>query len=102
MAAPATPANLDVEETGSNAIYLSWDNVAGELGFYLYRSEDDLTYTMLAIIDVDTLLFWDGYVEFETKYYYKIAAYFLRYISCFVYPMLTSSISNSISLPANG
>ena len=75
MAAPATPANLAITETGSNAIHLSWDNVAGEIGFILYRSEDDITYNGLLWIEADTLTYWDGELDSLTAYYYKISAY---------------------------
>lgn len=75
MAAPSTPANLSIDEVASNAIQISWDNVAGETGFYVYRSENGSDYTAIADIAADTLSLWDMPLEAETQYYYKVSAY---------------------------
>ena len=75
MSAPATPANLSIDVIASNMLNLSWDNVAGETGFYLYRSLDDVTYNILVALDADVLAYWDDAVDFSTQYYYKVSAY---------------------------
>lgn len=75
MAAPSTPANLSVDDVASNCIHLSWDNVANEDGFYIYRSRDNVDYDKRAKVDSDVLEFWDYDVKSETTYYYKISAY---------------------------
>ena len=78
MAAPATPANLSIDVVASNCLKLSWDNVAGEDGFYLYRSTDDGVsdpYAKVATLDADVLVYWDREVAPATQYYYKVSAY---------------------------
>jgi hypothetical protein len=75
MAAPATPANLTIDAVGSNAIQISWDNVSGETGFYVYRSLNGSDYDKVAEVDADVLVFWDGPLEPSTDYYYKVSAY---------------------------
>lgn len=75
MAAPATPANLSIDVVASNTLQMSWDNVAGETGFYLYRSLDDATYYKIISLAADVLSYWDRDVGPATQYYYKVSAY---------------------------
>jgi hypothetical protein len=75
MATPATPANLAVSLVASNCLKLTWDNVAGESGFYLYKSYDGVTYFKVAGLDADELYYFDRSIEADTEYYYKISAY---------------------------
>jgi len=76
MAAPATPANLAIDQVASNAIKLSWDNVAGEDGFHLWKSYDSgVTYESIADIPADTLTWYDMDCGPSTEYYYKVSAY---------------------------
>ncbi len=75
IAVPATPANLVVDATASNLIEVSWDNVAGETGFNLYRSIDDATYILHAILPADEVSHDDWTVNPSAQYYYKISAF---------------------------
>ncbi len=76
MAAPSTPANLSIDTTASNGFELTWDNVASELGFYLYRSTDNwVTQRKILKLAVDVLTAFDLGLVASTQYYYKISAY---------------------------
>jgi hypothetical protein len=76
MAAPATPANLAVALTASNCLKLTWDNVANETGFNLYKSFDGgSNYELCMILDTDVLEHYDFDVDESTEYYYKISAF---------------------------
>ena len=76
MPAPATPAGLAVDQTASNAVKLSWDNVADETGFHLWKSYDsEVTYESIADIPADTLVWYDMDCGPSIQYYYKISAY---------------------------
>lgn len=77
MAAPSTPANLSIDTTGSNGFVLTWDNVAGETGFYLYRSTDNFVADSRRVLRtlVDVLKAWELGLLASTQYYYKISAF---------------------------
>ncbi len=76
MAAPSTPTGLTVDLTASNAVKLSWDNVADETGFHLWKSYDGgTTFESIADITEDTLTWYDSDCGASTQYYYKISAY---------------------------
>ncbi len=77
MAAPATPANLSIDTTASNGFELTWDNVALETGFYLYRSTDNFVADSrrVAKLATDVLTAFDLGLIASTQYYYKISAF---------------------------
>lgn len=76
MAVPSTPANLTIDQVASNAIVLSWDNVANEDGFHIWISYDSgVTYEILLEVDADTLIGYAMPLGSETEYYFKVSAF---------------------------
>lgn len=73
--APPVPAGLAIDYTASNAVKISWGNVAGEVGYYIYRSLDDITYILIGETAVDIVEYWDNMVGANTLYYYKVSSY---------------------------
>ncbi|KKN73937.1 hypothetical protein LCGC14_0395020 [marine sediment metagenome] len=77
MPAPATPANLSIDVTASNGFKLTWDDVASELGFRLYRSTDNFVADSSIVLKtgVGGLTAWDLGLVASTQYYYKVSAF---------------------------
>ncbi|MEL7534351.1 MAG: lamin tail domain-containing protein [Bacteroidota bacterium] len=71
---PATPANLDLLATTID-LNLSWDDVADEDGFTLYRSTDNLNFSSIATLAADQTSYTDASVQLESPYYYYVVAF---------------------------
>lgn len=71
MAIPATPTNFYVTQ-GNSQIFLQWDLEAGATSYTIQRSTDNVTFSTLASVAVNTYL--DAAVTLGTQYYYKIAS----------------------------
>lgn len=71
MAAPSTPTNLYVQQ-GNGQVYLSWDISAGATTYPVYRSIDNVTFTLLVSPAINNYL--DTTVTLNTQYFYKVAA----------------------------
>ncbi|MFK7925581.1 MAG: lamin tail domain-containing protein, partial [Bacteroidia bacterium] len=71
---PATPANLSLLATTID-LNLSWDDVANEDGYTLYRSSDNVSFSSIATLGVDQTSYTDASVALETPYYYYVAAF---------------------------
>jgi len=71
MAAPAVPSNLLVQQ-GNGQVYLSWDLTAGADTYKVYRSTNNITFTLLTTVSINNYL--DTAVTVNTQYWYKISA----------------------------
>lgn len=71
MAAPSTPTNLNVQQ-GNGQVLLSWDISAGATTYLVYRSVDNVTFTLLSSPAINNYL--DTAVTLNTEYYYKVSA----------------------------
>lgn len=75
MAAPGTPQNLIVQ-SANREILVSWDLSAGASSYIVQRSEDNVTYSVVATVSGSPLAtqYLDTAVVLETQYWYKVAA----------------------------
>lgn len=71
MAAPATPANLTINQ-GDGKVALIWQFVAGATSYNVYRSTDQITFSVLATTTEPQ--YQDTSVTVGTQYYYKVTA----------------------------
>jgi hypothetical protein len=71
MAAPATPANFVVNQ-GDGRVALTWQFVTGATSYNVYRSTDQITYTVIA--SPLQPQYEDTSVTLGTLYYYKVSA----------------------------
>lgn len=55
-------------------ISLTWTDVSGETGYKLYRSSDNVTYTLIATLANDELAYLDTFTT-ASGFYYKVRAY---------------------------
>lgn len=71
MAAPAVPVNLLVQQ-GNGQVYLSWDLTAGAMSYKVYRSLDNITYSLQSTVSINNYL--DTTVVVNTQYWYQLTA----------------------------
>ncbi|MDX2247318.1 MAG: endonuclease [Bacteroidia bacterium] len=71
---PAAPANLTLTATVDD-LSLTWDNVADEGGYLVFRSSDNVTFAQVADLGADVLAFTDNTMQLLTTYYYYVVAY---------------------------
>jgi hypothetical protein len=71
MAAPSTPTNFNIQQ-GNGQVYLSWGLSAGATSYPVYRSTDNVTFTLLATAATNSYL--DTAATINTQYYYKVSA----------------------------
>jgi chitodextrinase/predicted esterase len=73
---PFAPTNLAASASSENAINLFWQDMSNnELGFEIYRSEDNLNYQWVATTQADILMYHDTMLDGDTEYFYKIRTY---------------------------
>lgn len=75
MAIPGIPQNLSVE-TANQQILVSWDLSAGAASYIVQRSQDNVTYAVLATVSGSPLAtsYLDTSPTLGTNYWYKVAA----------------------------
>ena len=75
MPAPATPQNLYVS-TANAKDFLSWSLVVGATGYNVYRSLDNVTFTLLVAISGTPLAtsYLDSAVTVGTQYWYRVTS----------------------------
>lgn len=75
MAAPSIPLNF-YAQTANRKNLASWSQVQGATSYVVYRSEDSITYTLIATISGSPLAtsYLDEAVVTGTQYWYKVAA----------------------------
>lgn len=71
MAAPATPTNFTLQQ-GNAQVLLMWNLVAGATSYKVYRSTDQVTYSLLASPAVTSYV--DTTALVSVQYWYKLAA----------------------------
>lgn len=72
---PAAPSELVAEAKAEQNISLSWvDNSAAEDGFVLERALDDLVWSWIATLPVDTRSYEDHGLAENTRYWYRVRA----------------------------
>lgn len=75
MSAPGIPQNF-IAQSANQQILLSWDLSAGADSYQLFRSEDNVTYTLLATINGSPLAtsYIDTTAILAVQYWYKVSA----------------------------
>ena len=70
------PSNLSLTVISSSQINITWtDNANNEIGYKLERSTDGVNYTLLSILNANTVLYSDTTVTSGNTYYYRVIAY---------------------------
>lgn len=71
MAIPATPTNFYAQQ-GNGQVYLSWSLATGATSYKVYRSLDNVTFTLYATVSPNS--YTDTAVTTGTNYYYRVAS----------------------------
>lgn len=71
---PTTPQNLNLISSATSLI-LDWNDAGTEDGYYVYRSTDNLNFTVLATLGSNTINYTDNNVVETQMYYYNVIAY---------------------------
>ncbi len=71
MAAPATPSNLAAQQ-GNGQVVLTWDLTAGATSYPIYRSTNNVSFSLLATAVTNEYL--DTTATINTQYWYSITA----------------------------
>lgn len=75
-ALPAVPANLLASGSGTSKINITWNDVASENGYELYRSANNTSnYLRLAVLPANTISYVDSGLYANSVYYYKVRAF---------------------------
>ncbi len=72
---PNAPTNFALSVISKNEIKLTWGNVASETGYKVYRSLDNIAFTEVISLPVNTTSFSDINLDCGTKYYYFVRAF---------------------------
>ena len=71
---PAAPSNFQLTAT-TTSLDLSWDDLADETGYNLYRSSDNVNFTQIANLAADVVSYSDNSVTLLATYYYYLEGY---------------------------
>jgi acid phosphatase type 7 len=75
LSAPAAPSGLSGRALSRTAIELTWtDNSANEGAFVVQRSSDRKSYTTIATVGANAVVFTDSTVAANKSYYYRVQA----------------------------
>ena len=73
---PAAPTSLAATAVSDTQINLTWAQaMANEDGFRIYRSADNVTFTLVATVGINAVSYSNTGLAGNTTYYYKVAAY---------------------------
>jgi titin len=73
---PQAPANLRVTAATKTTLSLAWDDRStNELGFYMERSSDGLTFTRIATLAANVTTYLDQKLKKGTTYWYRVQAF---------------------------
>ncbi|MDK9700034.1 MAG: T9SS type A sorting domain-containing protein [bacterium] len=74
-AAPIAPSAATIQTSTMNSLTIGWtDNANDETGFPIYRSLDNVNFTLLGTAPANAVSYTDGNLELNTRYYYRIFA----------------------------
>lgn len=68
------PTITSISSAGPSSITLNWSAVVGADNYYIYRSLDDSTFTLVYVISSIYNTYTDTGLDSETTYYYKVGA----------------------------
>ncbi|MHB1147872.1 MAG: endonuclease, partial [Lutibacter sp.] len=71
---PTTPQNLSLVASATS-LSLDWNDVSTEDGYYIYRSTDNVNFTILATLGSNIVNYTDNNVVEAQMYYYNVIAY---------------------------
>lgn len=119
--APLAPGSAVATAKSKTSIQLKWmDNSNNETGFEIWRSRDNLTFTLLGSVGNNVTTYTDNGLTMDSRYYYKVralkdtassdfsnvtsAATFRNavYINCNVFTPAGAPWNNTNSAPAQG
>ena len=93
---PAAPTNLITLAISKEDIFLLWgDNSANETGFKIERSKDGVTFTQIAVMNANMIIYRDTDLAAGTAYYYRVRSTNAGGDSVF------SNVSRAVTLSAN-
>lgn len=72
--APAAPTGLTATAASSTAINLAWTDVAGETGYKILRSTDNVTFTQVGTVAAGVTTYSSTGLTANTRYYYVVVA----------------------------
>ena len=76
LAPPAQPTGLTATQTAATTVALAWaDAATNETGYKVYRSTDNVTYTLIDTIAAGSTSYNATSLTAGTTYYFKVAAY---------------------------
>ena len=71
---PTTPQNLNLVASATS-LSLDWNDLSTEDGYYVYRSTDNVNFTVLATLGSNIVNYTDNNVVEAQMYYYNVIAY---------------------------
>jgi hypothetical protein len=72
---PPTPSTIAVYHHGSGTLLVMWENVDGEDGFYLQRSENQIDWVDIAATGKDVAWYLDAGLTDDAMYTYRVRAF---------------------------
>ncbi|MEZ4776275.1 MAG: endonuclease [Bacteroidia bacterium] len=72
--APSAPTNLAIS-AGGTSLTLSWTDAAGETGYEVYRSTDNVNFSVFTTLSANTVSYTNTGLTAGTTYYYYLVAY---------------------------
>ena len=73
---PLSPSTLAASTLSESQISLSWkDNAANETGVKIERKTDSTSFTVIATLSADKVLFVDSNLQANTTYHYQVYAF---------------------------
>jgi hypothetical protein len=77
IAAPNSPLNLAFTNVTTSGVTLNWNPpaAAGQTGFHVYRSTDDVNFTLVGSLGASGSTWTDSALASGSTYYYSVGAY---------------------------
>lgn len=73
---PVAPTALNFTAVGGNVMTLNWtDNASNELGYRVYRSTDNVNFTMVSQLPANTITYPATGLSVGTLYYWNVVSY---------------------------
>src|SRR5207237_10494758 len=71
---PDQPTGLTSTASTANSITLQWSDVASETSYVIQRSSDNTTWSTIATLQANTIIYLDTRMTEATLYYYRVIA----------------------------